>query len=193
MRLFSAVVPPAEAVRSLQAALAVAPRGAGLRWVPSGQWHITLGFYGEDDLVARVAWLRRRLAGLPAPALRLTGAGTFPGVLWVGVDGQLTALAAAAGATVDDPTGPASAAGTTDGTTGGAAGAATEDLPFHPHLTLARGRVRSERRRWVDLLAGYAGPRWTATEVVLLSSELGPGGPHYTPVERFALAAGAAG
>ncbi|GAB3477496.1 RNA 2',3'-cyclic phosphodiesterase [Amycolatopsis cihanbeyliensis] len=166
MRLFSALVPPDPVVESLRTALADAPSDARLRRLPPGQWHITLGFFGEDDPEARAAWLRPRLAGRPMLDLRLAGAGTFPGVLWVGVrSAGLDALA-------------------------GASGADELDRPFHPHLTVARGHDPGARRRLLSRLRDYRGPWWTATEVVLFASERGGDGMRYTPIERFGLGAG---
>ncbi|SFB55638.1 2'-5' RNA ligase [Amycolatopsis marina] len=158
VRLFSALVPSAEAVRSLREALDDVPE-AGLRWTPPSQWHITLGFYGVDDPQARAGQLRTSLTGLPAREVRLTGTGTFPGVLWVGVDGNLADLATATEAKADE-------------------------RPFRPHLTVARNRDRLRPESLADTLAGYRGPSWTATEVVLCASEPGP---RYTPIERFGL------
>jgi 2'-5' RNA ligase len=162
VRLFSALVPSAEAVRSLRDALDGVPgdaAAAGLRWIPSHQWHITLGFYGADDPQVRADHLGTTLAGLPAREVRITGAGTFPGVLWAGVDGNLADLAAATQAEADD-------------------------RPFHPHLTIARHRDRLRPESLAHALARYRGPSWTATGVVLFASEPGP---RYTPIERFGL------
>src|SRR3954470_17285851 len=115
MQVFSALFPPPQVVESLRAELAGLWAEFGQpRWIPPDQWHVTLGFYGEgDDIPARVAWLRERLVGRPAPALRLEGAGTFSRVLYLGVyREELTELAEAAGA--------------------------GQDRPYLPHLTLAR-------------------------------------------------------
>uniref|UniRef100_UPI00037C9AC2 2'-5' RNA ligase family protein n=1 Tax=Saccharomonospora saliphila TaxID=369829 RepID=UPI00037C9AC2 len=90
-RLFTAVVPSAEAITALRRELDRHPRVAGdgrLRWMTVRQWHVTLGFYGDDDPGAREAWVRARLAGLRAPVMRMRGAGSFPGVLWTGISGE---------------------------------------------------------------------------------------------------------
>ncbi|WP_245975542.1 RNA 2',3'-cyclic phosphodiesterase [Amycolatopsis palatopharyngis] len=168
VRLFSALVPPADAVRSLREALDgvpghAEPGAAGLRWIPPHQWHITLGFYGADDPQVRADHLGTTLAGLTAREVRLTGSGTFPGVLWVGVDGNLGELATATKAATEAESG---------------------DRPFHPHLTIARHRDRLGSENVANALARYRGPSWTASEVVLFASEPGP---QYTPIERFGL------
>jgi RNA 2',3'-cyclic 3'-phosphodiesterase len=177
-RLFSAIAPPAAALAELagpvRAAAAAAP--GGLRWSPAERWHVTLGFYGDDDDESgRAGWLRARVTGLPAPRLRLAGAGTFDGVLWAGVRtahaARLAELAEAAGASI-------------------AAGGNGRE--FTPHLTLARwprGRLgRGERAALVNSLADLAGTEFTPREVLLVRSETGPAGPRYTTIDRVPLA-----
>ncbi|MEU4803368.1 2'-5' RNA ligase family protein [Actinosynnema sp. NPDC023587] len=110
--------PPADVVAELDAALRDA-RAAhpGLRWTAPDRWHVTLRFHGDDaEPDAEPAGLLDGLGGLPAPTLRLTSSGTFPGVLWMGVDGPLRPLAAAAGQVGE----------------------------WRPHLTVARARRRGE-------------------------------------------------
>lgn len=172
MRLFSALVPPAAAVDHLVTWLGERTAGlppelrATLRWTPVQRWHVTFGFFGDDDdPVRRTRWLRRRASGRPAPTLRLAGGGTFPGVLWIGVstddERRFAQLARAAGAGRRD---------------------------YHPHLTVARWRNgRPERDALTAAVAGYSGPWFTPDAVVLLRSEPGQGGPTYTMVERLPL------
>ncbi|AXB48058.1 RNA 2',3'-cyclic phosphodiesterase [Amycolatopsis albispora] len=163
MQLFSALLPPSEVVRSIEARIDT--RAAGFRWAPPVNWHITLGFFGEDDIATRAAWLRERVTGRPAVHLRLSGADTFPKVLWLGVEGDgLAELAAAAGADLDE-------------------------RPYRPHLTLARFPAASqpEAEAIAAGLSGYASPAWTAAEVVLMKSTAGV----YSQVERFPLDTGA--
>ncbi|GAB2958168.1 RNA 2',3'-cyclic phosphodiesterase [Amycolatopsis acidiphila] len=163
MLLFSALLPPAQVAESLRVHLE--PLQAEVtepRWTPPAQWHITLGFYGDqDDEEARVDWLTAALAGHHAPMLRLEGAGTFSRVLYLGVYSEgLTELAAAAGA--------------------------GEDRPYLPHLTVARtaGDVPAELP---GRLSGFVSEPWTATEVVLMRSERTEHGARYSIVARFPL------
>lgn len=176
-RLFSAVVPPSSALLALRRQLREAGeiRAPGLRWTTVEQWHVTLGFYGTDDPVARAAWLRERLTGLAAPVVRIEGSGAFRGVLWAGVHGSGLAEVA------------------------GAARAEGEERPYVAHLTLARARrgtrapqrlVQAAIERWRRALADLESPEWTATEVVLMRSDPAgePGaGPRYGVVDRFPL------
>jgi 2'-5' RNA ligase len=158
VRTFVAVRPPPAAVDHLRAALPAWPSAPE-------RWHLTLAFLGElDDPVA----LEPALAGVCAVhaplRLRLAGSGTFGagGPVWVGVEGdraRLTALAGAVAQACRD------------------AGVDVERRPYRPHLTVGR-----RRRPDPGLLAAYAGPSWTAGEVELVVSRLGP------PVEHQVVA-----
>lgn len=168
MLLFSALVPPPEIVESIRAELSGLPAPeTGLRWSEPEDWHVTLGFYGEEtDPAERVTWLRGRLAGQPAPTLRLQGAGSFSHVLYFGVYAEgLVELATAAGA--------------------------GQERPYLPHLTLARTResVPPELPR---RLSAFTSETWTATEVVLMCSERAAEGARYSVVETFSLESGQA-
>jgi 2'-5' RNA ligase len=172
-RLFTALRPPATELDRLAARVdAIAPVAQAmvpeLRWTPPANWHITLCFHGEDEVAQRWAALLPRLAGLPAPRLRLAGGGTFGGVLWAGIrpagDPALLDLAEAAGA---DP------------------------AEFTPHLTVARWRTRPggriEKPGPAGLLADYTGEWFAPGEVLLMRSEPGPRGPKYHVEQRLAL------
>jgi 2'-5' RNA ligase len=172
-RLFSALIPPAPVLDHLAVWLADHPTDTPVRWSPRDRWHVTIGFFGDDDDPdRRTKWLRRRVAGRPAPTLRLAGAGTFHGVLWTGVHTgtepdarRLARLAQAAGAGRADRSG------------------------FHPHLTLARWRAGTpDSAVLIAVFAGYTGPWFTPDELLLMRSELGSGGPTYTTVDRLPLA-----
>lgn len=182
MRLFAALVPPPPVLRALVAELARyrLPGSQETRWAPRESWHITLAFYGDDSARARAEWLAPRLTGFAPLRLELRGAGTFPGVLWAGVGGDLDGLhqlGLAAGAGAPGP-----------------ARSADPGRPYHPHLTLARWRAPREPdavRRVLRGMTGYRGPSWLAADVVLMRSETAPGGPRrYTVQERFELSHG---
>nr|WP_225953922.1 2'-5' RNA ligase family protein [Kibdelosporangium phytohabitans] len=80
--MFTAAVPPLEVLQQLATALKATGDGD---WVPQDSWHITLGYYGEDDAETRVPWVRERMRGLVAPKVSLTDAGNFGHTLWMGV------------------------------------------------------------------------------------------------------------
>lgn len=168
MPLFSALVPPRDVVESVRTELVGVSAPEIVRWSSPEDWHVTLGFYGEEsDPATRIDWLRRRLEGWSAPTLRLQGAGSFSHVLYLGVYGEgLVELATAVGA-------------------GG-------ERPYLPHLTVARTReeVPPELSR---RLAQYASDAWTATDVVLMRSDRDAEGSRYSVVETFPLESGQAG
>ena len=161
--LFTALLPPDDVVEAVAEALG--DPGDGLTWEAPEKWHVTLAYYGRDDLATRAAWLADRLAGRRAVRVRLENAATFPGVLWLTVAGsELTPLAHAAGA-------------------------GAEARPYVAHLTLARfPREEPElAERWVRKLAGFTSRSWQATGVALMASEREPGGTRYRVTRAFEL------
>jgi 2'-5' RNA ligase len=179
-KLFVGLFAPAAAAREIHSAVRGILAGAGFRFVPPEEVHLTLRFIGmtpEERIEDLRASLRRSLAGLQAPDLVISRTGSFPEkgsarVLWVGVDeapgtqGRLLALARAADAAV---------------------GGAAED-PFSPHLSVARpGRDRGclppEDFRKLRLAV-----RWRPTEVRLVESRPGEAGDARFPlIESFPL------
>jgi len=164
VRLFAAILLPAEVVADLAAA--VGPhRDDTLRWTATDSWHLTLAFYGQVE-DARVPDLKARLTRAskrqPVMSLALAGAGRFGHrALWVGCDGDVLVLRALARS--------ASAAGRR-------VGAATEEARrFRAHVTLARARIPVDLRPYVSALAGYRGPSWSGDAVALVRSHLGGG------------------
>jgi len=215
MRAFVALIPPPAAVAELHDA--IAPLRAAqpdLRWTPPEQWHLTLAFLGDVDeavlpeLTERLARAARRH---PPLELAFAGGGRFGDrVLWTRV--------------VDPPqrescvsvrrvlrSGTASAAFPHQRAEGGidrlrrlaaSVGAAArrcgipvEDRPYRAHLTLARARTGADLRTVAALLGEFAGSRWTADALHLVSSRLGagPGGTAAHDVVRsWPLGGGAA-
>jgi 2'-5' RNA ligase len=182
-RLFAAFPPSDEAIADLDAAVApLRSAWTTLRWTPTATWHLTGAFFGDvaeervPELADRLARAARRHSAAP---LQFAGAGGFSRparatVLYVGVAGgalrQLSALAdscAAAGRRI---------------------GLAMEQRTYRPHLTLARAKARApvDVRDLIAELDGYAGPTWTASELVLMRSHLGPPLRH-EPLGRWSL------
>lgn len=172
MRLFAAVVPPAPAVDDLDEFLDSRRDVDGPRWLPSAEWHVTLAFMAQapervaEPLVEALGDAARRHAPL---SLAVSGGGCFPDVaratvLWGGIAGgeALQPLAAGVRAAAS------------------AVGAAPAGGPFRPHLTLARFRRPVDATRWLHVLDTYAGPAWTAGEVVVVESHL-PRRPGHRP------------
>lgn len=186
LRMFAAVVPPAEAVEDLDEFLEPRRAAAPFRWASGEQLHVTLAFLARveerrlDDLAERLA---RAAARRTAFETAITGGGAFPNVgrarvLWAGLD-----LDEAARAQLDRlATGCRAAAAR--------AGIEVDGQRFRPHLTVARVGHPTELTSWVRLLDGYAGPRWSVDRVTLVASYLGEGPrgrPRYEEVGEFEL------
>ncbi len=187
MRLFVAVDPGERLRRELDTRLDAWRLRLDLAWVRPENLHATLLFLGEqpDGLRPRLETALRAVAARHTPfALRAAGVGGFPRlssprVLFLQMDsgGALERLAADVRATVA----PLLAGGLPD------------DKPFRAHLTLARVKrplAPAESR----LLAGMDLGSWDeerVSELCLVRSELGRGGPRYSDLAVMALAAAA--
>ncbi len=162
------------------------PVGRSLKWVEPEGIHLTLKFLGEvgEDKVAQLVEATRASVGTRPPlALQMAGSGAFPSarqprVLWVGLAGDLSALAELQRA-VDEQIAPL--------------GFPPESRPFSPHLTLARVREQAplpERRAVAELLS-LAKPSaplaFNATRVSLMKSKLRPTGARYEALATYLL------
>jgi len=187
-RLFVALEPTDPVRRRLATTAADLKRSAGraadeVRWVQAENVHLTLQFLGAvpDERVAAIeAAVREAAAGSRVLSLEVKGAGGFPNarrprVVWVGVQGDLPALAAL----VQDL-----------GRRLAPLGFAPEARPYSPHLTLGRAREGRGAPGLAGALAVAAqgeGAPWRAAEVVLFESHLSPRGPRYEALARAPL------
>jgi 2'-5' RNA ligase len=156
---------------------------ADVRWVPVGNIHLTLKFFGNvpDDEIEALAQAARPAAAETAPLhLQATSAGAFPSpnaprVVWLGLGGDVLPLTQLfyrlekAFAALGHP---------------------PEGRAFNPHLTL--GRVKSPANR--DKLAGMLAkmppvdwPPFTVKELTLFQSVLSPQGSKYTALKVIPL------
>jgi len=178
MRLFVALVPPADALAELAAAVDALRSTPGLRWTRPEQWHVTLAFLAEVDDRAREALTPRleRVAHRHAPpTLALAGGGRFGRqVLWTRVDGDRAALRRLADAV------RAAAR---------RCGLPVDARPYRPHLTLARARgPATDLAPLAAALDGFAGRPWSASDLHLVRSVLGAGPgrtAHHEPVASW--------
>jgi 2'-5' RNA ligase len=161
------------------------PAGA-VRWVPPDAVHLTLKFLGDvpEERVGEIVAALQRVCGPLAPlSFSVAGAGCFPNlrrpnVVWVGVEdpsGALRALQAA----VEKALNPL--------------GFPPENRPFKPHLTLGRTQrnapgedLRAVGERVGALAVGTLG-QVDVREILLMRSDLLPGGARYTPLARILL------
>jgi 2'-5' RNA ligase len=111
--------------------------------------------------------------------LRLEGAGSFPTrglprVLWLGIADAKGALARQQKRLEDECA---------------AERFAREERPFSPHLTLARIRAPYGAGELAKLHQEnvFEAIEFTVADLIVLRSELGPGGSRYTEISRHAL------
>ncbi len=164
VRVFVAVLPPAEVVLDLDDFLEPRRDTEGPRWSAPEQWHVTLAFAEaapERVVEPLIEAVSEAAARHPAAALAVAGGGCFPDVsrarvLWAGVDdgGALPPLARAVRSAC------------------AVVGAAPEGGPFVPHVTLGRFARPVDATRWLRVLETYRGPRWVADEVAVVQSHL---------------------
>jgi 2'-5' RNA ligase len=143
--------------------------------------HLTLRFLGDTN-VALIPNLDQAIRAALAPhsaiILRLNGAGSFPNnrrpsVVWVGVGGEIAALARAQAAIETAVVG---------------LGFAPETKPFRAHLTLGRMRPEAnpeQQRQLGAAIQSLPPPKpleWTIERIVLFRSELHNTGPIYTEI-----------
>jgi 2'-5' RNA ligase len=182
LRLFCALDVPPDVRSALDAWWVEQPvPPAGLKRVPAQLLHVTVTFFGAvapdrvDELGRRLA---RAASRHPAVGLGLAGGGRFDGrVLWARVVGDVARLRALERSTT---------------AAGRRASLTVDRRGYRPHVTLARSRRPVDLRPWSGRLAQLRSPTWTADRLVLLRSDLAAGGPAYTPVAAWPLAAGSA-
>ena len=181
LRTFIALPLPAQWIGTLEQVITELDyaNSGGVRWVRPSGIHLTLKFLGPTDaaLTPRIMdGLLENMDGALAPALSLSGLGTFPNrnnprVIWAGVSGDMETLSDLQGRVE---------------TVAMSLGWAAERRPFRPHLTIGRVRDRisaGERRRLVAAISNCAVPRlasWRPDAVRLYKSELTPRGAIYT-------------
>ena len=154
--------------------------GAQVSWVRPHNIHLTLKFLGSvppERLQDVVRGVRRAAVPAPPIPLELTELGCFPNrraprIIWAGLKqlpGELEFLQQRVEKELV------------------AAGFSPQSRPFSPHFTLGRVRsVRNIRKLLVAIQAERLEPlRFQANEIVVMGSQLHPGGALYTPISRI--------
>lgn len=150
--------------------------GDGLRWSAPESWHITLQFLG-DTSPSQYDCLLKYLCQIQASpfSIQIEGASTFNrvGVFFAGI--QLTHHLTDLQKQVIEATKPC--------------GFTPEDRPYRPHITLARNQGKSDAIRGLNPSIGVPPrfPEFTAHELLLYESFLGPSGSRYEVRARFPL------
>ena len=162
------------------------PRSAAIRWIGTGNFHLTLKFLGnidESQIEPIGAALFDALHPFPRLTINAKGLGVFPNpkrprVVWVGLVGsQLVSLQAK----VESALTPL--------------GFAPEEKTFTPHLTIGRWRqgeradrtakqtLDQELGKWSDYEFGQS----PIDEVILFQSDLKPAGAIYRRLKVITL------
>jgi 2'-5' RNA ligase len=185
MRTFVAIELPEACKKKLGDVIArLRPRASGVRWVDASSAHLTLKFIGElseADAPKAIEALRKAAASAKTFSFRIEGISGFP------PHGKPRVVHSP----VVEPTGAlASLAEAVDVALQDALGTAVEERSFKPHVTL--GRLKDPRRcPTVDELAATVQDanfgEVRADAIVLMKSELTPGGARYMPIERVPL------
>ncbi len=148
-------------------------------WERPEKLHLTLKFLGEIELPRVEALTRaagRAAEGVGEFELTVAGTGSFPPrgaprVLWLGVEDPSGGLARLHARLEDECAHE---------------GFPREQKAFRPHLTLARLRSRegAERLGALHREAQFESQSFTVSELVVVRSELLPGGARHTPISR---------
>lgn len=157
--------------------------GLNVRWVTTGNIHLTLKFLGEvdEDKVAGIAAvLTEAVHGFAPLRIAAAGVGVFPNVkrarvIWVGLAGQLPELAALQRSIEDRLA---------------TIGYPREKRPFTGHLTLGRvkGSIAASRLTTaMGAFIDFASETFEVDRVVLFKSDLRPTGADYTELRQVTL------
>jgi 2'-5' RNA ligase len=187
MRAFIAIEIPEplkQSISLLQRELARETTGSG--WVKPQNLHLTLKFLGDisPEQLSRVKMIAGAAAGaVPACKIKLDNIGVFPDmdkarIIWIGAERTPAELKFIAQEMENRLEGM---------------GIKKEQRDFRAHITI--NRLRSPLRRpilektFTGIKKLLDGPGWEfdCRETLLFESVLGPGGPHYTILERFSL------
>ena len=158
--------------------------GLNVRWVTTGNIHLTLKFLGEvdeDEADGIAAVLTEAVRGFAPLRLAAAGVGVFPSVkrarvIWVGLSGQLPELAALQRSIEDSLA---------------TIGYPSEKRPFSGHLTLGRikGLIAASRLTTaMGAFIDFASETFEVDRVVLYKSDLRPTGAVYTELRQVTLA-----
>lgn len=149
---------------------------AQVSWTKPSNIHLTLKFLGAVQ-AARiqnvVGAVQRAVLGINKFEIEISGAGCFPSsrnprVLWIGLSEVPAALRQLHSNLEDELD---------------REGFAREKRKFSPHLTIGRLRGPKNATHLAEILieSGFTAERFTASEVIVMRSDLKPTGSIYTP------------
>ncbi|MFL6544590.1 MAG: RNA 2',3'-cyclic phosphodiesterase [Candidatus Udaeobacter sp.] len=151
-------------------------------WEKPGKAHITLKFLGnveQQRVESIVSALARAASSIGNFSVEIGEAGAFysrgkPHVLWLGVADQTEGLARLYSAVERELEG---------------LGFPKEKRPFHPHITIARLKKPEGAKQLASehKALGFEPAKLNVSEVLLIESELGPGGSTYRTLSTQTL------
>jgi RNA 2',3'-cyclic 3'-phosphodiesterase len=151
-------------------------------WEKPGKAHITLKFLGnveQQRVESIVSALARAASSIGNFSVEIGEAGAFysrgkPHVLWLGVADQTEGLARLYSAVERELEG---------------LGFPKEKRPFHPHITIARLKKPEGAKQLASehKALGFEPAKLIVSEVLLIESELGPGGSTYRTLSTQTL------
>lgn len=161
----------------------LSPGTSGIKWVDSGQIHLTLKFFGSisTEIVDKINEYTQIVTIKMKPfSLTLKGVGGFPHIrrpriIWAGLSGNLEALLKL----VEELE-----------ISYEQIGIAREDRSFHPHLTLGRNKTNQPNEKLFQRLSGWVEEEsepFGVEEIILYKSDLKPFGPVYSQIFSFPL------
>lgn len=184
LRLFIAIDLPSE-VKALLHEIQQRLRRhtTAVRWADPQGTHLTLKFLGETraaTVPAIMEGMQHAAARNPVLTLQTEAPGVFPNsrrprIVWLGVGGDIPALRRLH-SDVERFVAPL--------------GFPTEQRPFAPHLTLGRSTKEPRAADYAAISHAVEQTQvlqkivFSVTEVVLMRSELSPGGARYTPIAQ---------
>jgi 2'-5' RNA ligase len=164
VRVLAALVPPVDAVRDLEAALALArPLVSDMQWTSPDDWHLTFAYFGNMSLsdAQRLDSTMRVLGHRLSPfQVHVEGVGTYPepahvDSLWAGVapHDRLEQVSTQVLKAVEG------------------FGWVLNRRVFRPQLLLGRSsRAPVNARSFIDRMNVYTGPVWMFDTLVLLQA-----------------------
>lgn len=183
LRLFLAIETPKEVVAQLTAVQQTLKSiNAEVKWESSNKFHITTNFLGPvspDLLPGIVSSIRGVLETQPPFRIRYTGLGCFPErrnpkVIWAGVQTE-SGTVKEIHAEVERVLIPL--------------GIPSEGRDYHPHVTLGRVKGPKNVKSLIATMetVTFESPPVEIQQLVLMKSELEPGGSIYTIIETLPL------
>ena len=163
MRVFAGIALPESVTDHLSHALEMISPTNQKRalWIPSTNWHVTLGFYGEqpEGMEEELTENLRRAARTVAPfEIGLAGAGVFhKDVCWIGIRDPREVL----GPLADEVRGDHAAR--------------DQHAKNRFHVTVSRSGRHGDLANAMAALSVYQGPTWMVDRLTLFESRLGEG------------------